>query len=168
MKKSALSRWRGGSWIIPLAVVAMCFTLSACGGDDGCQDKGAESSENDCARSALRFACGPTDADFNPDGNICSLSSCRVCPTFTPFREGTPSPGPTNTPVPFPPGYHCDLQVVINTPRPQPSVTPDLNALCQAQGVTRICGSPNFSFEASTGLCIISGCANCNFPDDVF
>ena len=168
MKNSALSRWRVGSWIFPMVLLALGLLLQACGGNDGCGDIDTQSNATSCGRWALQHDCGVTDFTFDPDGNVCSVSNCLVCPTFTPVRAGTPSPGPTNTPVKFPPGYSCDLNLVINTPRPTPDVTPNIENLCKIQATTRVCGSPNASFEPSTGVCVVSGCGICNFPSDVF
>jgi hypothetical protein len=168
MKKNALSRWRVRSWLVPVVLLAMSLMLQACGDDDGCGDIDTQSNETSCGRWALQHDCGVTDYTFDTDTNVCSLSTCRVCPTFTPVRAGTPSPGPTNTPVKFPPGYTCDVNLTINTPRPTPGVTPNIEALCQVQATNRVCGSPNFSFEESTGVCQVFGCGICDFPSDVY
>ena len=167
MKKGALSRWKVGAWIVPLGLIAVSLTFQACGGDDGCADKSIESTSNACAQHALTFDCGPVDYSFDAADNSCSASNCRICPTNTPVRVGTPSPGQTpNTPVPL--SGNCDLQTIINTPRPTPGVTPDLNSRCRDFAINKVCGSPNYSFEADTGLCLVSGCGLCNFGDDVF
>ena len=171
MKRSALARRGVGFWIAPLALVAVSLSLQACGGSNGCQDKEATSSETGCVQHALQFDCGVVDASFNSDTNVCTLSNCRVCPTFTPVRGGTPSPGPTNTPIPLPPNYQCDLSQTIPTPRP--NTTPNATqtpgeAVCNALGVTKACGTADFSYEVDTGLCIVSSCGKCDFPDDVF
>lgn len=169
MKEKALSRRGLRSWILPLVLLAMGLMLQACGDDDGCGDIDTQGSATSCGRWALQHDCGVTNFSFDPDGNVCTLSTCLVCPTFTPVRAvGTPSPGPTNTPVKFPPGYNCDLSIVINTPRPTPGVTPNMETLCRNQGVTRVCGSPNSSFEPDTGVCVVSGCGICDFPSDVY
>jgi hypothetical protein len=169
MAKSALSRCRVGSWIVPIGLLALSLALHACGGSDGCGDINAEGSDLSCARWALGHSCGVVTSDFNSETNVCEASNCRVCPTNTPVKF-TPSIArqPTNTPVPLPPGFDCNLSTTINTPRPTPGVTPDLASLCNDFAVTKVCGSPDYEFQPDTGVCVVSNCGICSFPDDVF
>jgi hypothetical protein len=152
-----------------MVLLALGLLLQACGGDDGCGDIDTQGNVASCGAWALQHDCGVTDFTFDAETNGCSMSNCLVCPTFTPVRGGTPSPGPTNTPVKFPPGYTCDYgSTPIPTPRVTPGVTPNIEALCKTRADNRSCGSPNSSFQPDTGVCVVSGCGICNFPSDVY